>query len=191
MFWFEKEKICFENGKSEYVNKWLCDKSKDVTKMLKSGVPSPCDGISCAVKDGKILYDAASDTEIASVAFSYAKNYGIDILLCTICGAPFAPIKRNDEKYCLACRKTGASKTFRQKNSQDENYTLFLQHTKHLRYLKSKLKISDAAFTRSYAEAKAALDALRKGEISSDDFKIAMGKAPEIQGQKTIESYLL
>ena len=58
-------------------------------------------------------------------------------------------------------------------------------------YQASKLKISDAAFTRSYSEAKAALDALRKGKISETDFKTAMGKAPEIAGQRTIESSLL
>lgn len=191
MFWFEKDKICFDNGKSEYVNEWLCNQKGEVIKMLKSGTPADCNNISCKVENGTTYYVADTTESIASVAFSYALNYGIDILRCAICSAPFTPIKRNDEKYCLLCRKTGATKTFRQKSSQDENYTLFLQYTKHLRYLKSKLKISDAAFTRSYSEAKAALDALRKGKISETDFKTAMGKAPEITGQRTIESYLL
>lgn len=191
MFRFEKDKICFQNGKSEAVNEWLCNQNAEIIKMLKSGTPVAVNNVSCTVKDGEIYYDTENIAEIAALAFSYAKNFGIDILLCTICGAPFAPVKRNDEKYCLSCRKTGASKTFRQKSSADENYTLFLQHTKHLRYLKSKLKISDAAFTRSYSEAKAALDALRKGKMSETEFKTSMGKSPEIQGQRTIESYLL
>ena len=191
MFWFEKDKICFENGKSEYVNEWLCSQKGNTLKMLKGEVPYDCENISCSVKNGKTYYETDSADVISSIAYAYALNFGIDILKCAICSAPFAPIKRNDEKYCLSCRKTGASKTFRQKNATDENYTLFLQHTKHLRYLKSKLKISDAAFARSYSEAKAALDALRKGSMSESDFKVAMGKAPEISGQRTIESYLL
>lgn len=191
MFWFEKDKICFENGKTEKVNEWLCSQNSEVIKMLKQDSPVSCENVSCRVDNGIIRYDTDSVLKTASVAFSYAKNYGIDILKCTICSLPFAPVKRNDEKYCLLCRKTGASKTFRQKSATDENYTLFLQYTKHLRYLKSKSKISDAAFSRSYSEAKAALDALRNGKMTEKDFKAAMGKAPEIQGQRTIESYLL
>ena len=191
MFWFKKDKICFENGKSEYVNEWLCKQKGNVLKSLKNGIPDDCETVSCKVEKGVTYYDSDSVETISSIAYSYAINYGIDILKCAICSAPFAPVKRNDEKYCLSCRKTGATKTFRQNSAADENYTLFLQYTKHLRYLKSKFKISDAAFTRSYSEAKAALDILRKGKMSEADFKIAMGKSPEIKGQRTMESYLL
>lgn len=191
MFWFEKDKICFENGKSEYVNSWLCAQTQEVSKMLKGGIPFDCKDVSCKVENGKICYESDSKLSIASVAYAYAINHGINILKCAICSSPFAPVKRNDEKYCLACRKTGAAKTFRQKSAADGNYTLFLQYTKHLRYLKSVLKISDTTFARNYSEAKEALSALRNGKISENEFRLKMGKPIEITGQKTIESYLL
>lgn len=195
MFWFKDNRICFSNGKEQPANEYLCDlaaRSKLVYSMLSDkAVKNSTNKISCILNDGNICYDVKDEETIASICASYVFSMNIPLCKCNICGTHFAPKKRSDEIYCAKCRKTGPLKTFRQKSGDDEGYALFIQYTKHLRYLKSKDKLTDSAFERYYSEAKQALNDLRNEKIAISAFKNSLGKVDTKPAAAQIESYLL
>lgn len=195
MFWFKGNKICFSNGKEHIASEYLCSlaaRSKLVYSMLSDkAVKNSADKISCFLKDGNICYDTENEEAIASICASYVFSMNIPLCKCNICGTHFVPKKRSDEIYCEKCRKTGPLKTFRQKSGNDEGYALFIQYTKHLRYLKSKDKLTASAFERYYSEAKQALNDLRNEKISMSAFKNSLGKVDAKPTTAQIESYLL
>lgn len=200
MFYFDKDKICFSNGKSYSVTAWLCDISKKDTE-LKKQIINVIDGKDVSfkdaktesyLKDGKICF--SDDALAPQFAVSYVASHGLTICKCEQCGALFSPVTRSDEKYCAKCRKIGATKQFRLRKADDEEYNLFIKYTKHLRYLKSKGNLSEREFASHYADAKQMLKEVKEGAMSFEEFKSVISgetKATPKKAERKMESYLL
>lgn len=200
MFYFDKDKICFSNGKNYLIASWLSDIAKKDTE-LKNQIINAIDGKSVSfketktesyLKDGKICF--ADDETAPQIAVCYVFAHGLTICNCEQCGILFSPVTRSDEKYCTKCRKIGATKQFRLRKADDEEYNLFIKYTKHLRYLKSKNKLSEREFASQYSNAKQALKEVKDGTISSDEFKSVISgetKATPKKAERKMESYLL
>ena len=148
------------------------------------------------MKDGKLWFDARNPSEII---FGMLKIMQLPLNRCENCGKFFVPRSRADEKYCgysqkggESCRKIGAGKAFRKNNAQNEGYAEFMRHTKHLRYLKNKGKLSESAFREQYEEAKKWLAEYRKGNPGTVKIEVQLPE-PEVkpQARENIASYLL
>lgn len=200
MFYFYKDKICFSNEKKHLITSWLSDIAKKDTE-LKKQIINAIDGKNVSfngvktesyLKDGKICF--ADDTLAPQIAVCYVLAHGLTICKCEQCGILFSPVTRSDEKYCSKCRKIGATKQFRLRKADDEEYTLFIKYTKHLRYLKSKDKLTEREFASRYADAKQSLKDVKDGLISFEDFKSIISgetKATPKKPERKMESYLL
>lgn len=200
MFYFNKDKICFSNDKNYLITSWLCDIAKKDTE-LKKQIINAIDGKGVSfkevktdsyLKDGKICF--ADDTTAPQIAVCYVLAHGLNICKCEQCGILFSPVTRSDEKYCSKCRKIGATKQFRLRKADDEEYNLFIKYTKHLRYLKSKGNLTEREFTSRYADAKQSLRNVKDGFISLEDFKSVISgetKATAEKPERKMESYLL
>ena len=197
MFYFEQNYICFEDGTSHPLNRWLARQSltdKKVFKLL-CGEQKGHGKITVQYKEGKLMFEG----DAAEVAIGMLKILELPINRCENCGRFFAPKSRTDEKYCdyetggaESCRKIGAGKTFRKNNAEDAGYTEFMRHTKHLRYLKNKGKLSETSFRQQYEEAKRWLAEYRKGNPLNVKMEVSLPE-PEIKPQtrENIASYLL
>ncbi|MBQ2966874.1 MAG: hypothetical protein IJE10_01970 [Clostridia bacterium] len=197
MFYFEQNYICFEDGISHPLNRWLAQQSLTDERVFKllCGAQKGQGKINAQFKDGKLMFEG----DAAEVAVGMLKILELPINRCENCGRFFAPQSRTDEKYCNyvmdgeeSCRKIGAGKTFRKNNEGDAGYTEFMKHTKHLRYLKNKGKLSESAFKQQYAEAKKWLAEYRNGNLQTEKIASALPE-PEIKPQtrENIASYLL
>ena len=197
MFYFEDNAVCFSNGEKQAVNEWLAQKSltdKKVFRLL-CGEASSGQNATTVFQDGKLWFDAKEPSE---VIFGMLKILQLPLNRCENCGTFFAPKSRADEKYCdyaqdgESCRKIGAGKAFRKNNAQNEGYAEFMRHTKHLRYLKNKGKLSESAFKEQYEEAKKWLAEYRKGNPDNTKIEVKLPE-PEIKPQtrENIASYLL
>ncbi len=197
MFYFEQNYICFEDGTQHPLNRWLAQESltdKKVFKLL-CGAQKGSGKITAQYKDGQLWFDG----DVAEVAVGMLKILELPVNRCENCGRFFAPVSRTDEKYCgypqdggETCRKIGAGKAFRKNNAQNEGYTEFMRHTKHLRYLKNKGKLSETAFKEQYEEAKKWLAEYRKGNPETVKIETKLPE-PEVKPQtrENIASYLL
>ncbi len=200
MFYFDKDKICFSNGKKYSVTEWLCDASKKDAEIKKE-IMNVIEGKNISfrevktdsyLKDGKICF--VDDNLAPQFAVCYVSTHELTICRCEQCGVLFSPVTRSDEKYCSKCRKIGATKQFRLRKADDEEYNLFIKYTKHLRYLKSKGNLSEREFASRYADAKQSLKDVKDGIISFEEFNSIISgetKATPQKPERKMESYLL
>lgn len=197
MFYFEENTVCFSNGEKSMINEWLAQKSLTDKKVFRLLCGETADGqqATAVLKDGKLWFDTKDPSE---VIFGMLKILQLPLNRCENCGKFFAPKSRADEKYCdylqggESCRKIGAGIAFRKNNAQNKGYAEFMRHTKHLRYLKNKGKLTEIAFKEQYEEAKQWLAEYRKGNPDNAKIEVKLPE-PEIKPQtrENIASYLL
>lgn len=173
---FANQTIRLSNGQEMPIAVYLCEISQKNSpagkaaynglSALLNGSPTPnCPAVSAFVQNGEMCFDTNDSETIVSLALFFLSETNGTVCQCESCGRFFVPLKRSDEKYCpypplkglKSCRKIGAAQAFRKKKALDENYTLFLKNTKHLRYLKGKGALDSAEYERLYAIEKAAL----------------------------------
>ena len=108
--------------------------------------------------------------------------------------ARFSTPENAPEKYREACTTLFNAMNARPEMVSGTNgfCTEFMKHTKHLRYLKNKGKLSESAFKQQYAEAKKWLAEYRNGNLQTEKIASALPE-PEIKPQtrENIASYLL
>lgn len=211
---FANQTIRIANGKEMPIAAYLCEISQKNSPAgkaaynglcaLLNGAPFPsCPAVSAFVQNGEMCFDTNDSETVVSLALFFLNETKGTVCQCESCGRFFVPLKRSDEKYCpypplkglKSCRKIGAAQAFRKKKAQDENYTLFLKSTKHLRYLKGKGTLSDAEYERLYAIEKAALS---NAEIRAESTAAVqpLGEPTAVSDEKMpvrekIETYLL
>ena len=142
---FANQTIRLSNGKEMPIAVYLCEISQKNSpagkaaynglSALLNGSPTPnCPAVSAFVQNGEMCFDTNDSETIVSLALFFLSETNGTICQCESCGRFFVPLKRSDE-----------------------NYTLFLKNTKHLRYLKGKGALDSAEYERLYAIEKAAL----------------------------------
>lgn len=210
MMVFTNQTIRVSNGKEMPIAAYLCEISQKNTPAgkaaynglcaLLNGAPLPsCPAVSAFIQNGEMCFDTNDSETLVSLALFFLSETNGTVCKCESCGRFFVPLKRSDEKYCpyppqkgsKSCRKIGAAQAFRKKKALDENYTLFLKNTKHLRYLKGKGALDSAEYERLYAIEKAALSSAEprlKPQPLGEPPAVSDGKVPV---REKIETYLL